>query len=320
MGAIEKRTAVQDVCAQIAGQEMAAKIRQALPPNLTLERFVRVTLTAVQQNPELVTVTGGSLYQSIIRCAQDGLLPDGREAALVIYKTKGEKQVQYLPMIGGLRKVAAKHKINLAAYVVYAHDEFHYELGIEPVVRHKPPPLDHDRGDPIGAYAVATDNRGQHYLEVMSRQEIEAVRRVSRAATSEYGPWVNWWGEMARKTVARRLFKQLPLTDLDERATRVIEASDADTELPQPPRMTIEEANLSAQLVAALPDDGGPDDLIEGEALEDPEGGSNAGGEPVPAAAPGDAGQAAPPPEETGGALFVEPPGVRHQRREAGLE
>ena len=49
----------------------------------------------------------------------------------------------------------------------------------------------------------------------MSLGEIEKVRKVSRAANK--GPWVDWWEEMARKTVLRRLSKRLPMsTDLDD--------------------------------------------------------------------------------------------------------
>lgn len=271
--AIAQRDVVQEVCARIAAPEFGEKIAQALPGNVTLDRFTRVTLTAIQQNPELVTAERKSLYNSVIRCAQDGLIPDGREAALVIFKVKGELKVQYLPMVGGLRKIAAKHDIVLTAFVVHARDEFLYELGATPKVEHRPPPLDQDRGDPIGAYAVATERDGTQYLEVMSRAEIEKVRAVSRAATSEYGPWVNWWGEMARKTVARRLFKQLPLGDLDQQSAAIVRHGDDEYEFrPDGPGMTADEANLSVAASATvdqqLPDDGAPDDVLTGEVVE----------------------------------------------------
>jgi hypothetical protein len=44
----------------------------------------------------------------------------------------------------------------------------------------------------------------------MSRDEIEAVRKRSRAANA--GPWVTDWNEMAKKTVFRRLSKWIPLS------------------------------------------------------------------------------------------------------------
>ncbi|RDI73334.1 rect: recombinase, phage RecT family [Gaiella occulta] len=256
--AVARRDPVAEVCTTIASKEFEAKIVQALPDGVTPARFVRTTLTAIQQNPDVVKGTRQSLYNAVIRCAQDGLLPDGREAALVVFRAKGTDVVQYLPMIGGLRKIAAEYGIKIETAVVYERDKFEWELGFEPRVLHVPPALGEDRGEPIGAYAVATDKLGRKYVEVMSRQEIEEVRKVSRAATSEYGPWVKWWAEMARKTVGRRLFKQLPLHDLDERGERVISASDA-------------EISFSPSGLDSLPhvDPSEPEEVLTGDVMDD---------------------------------------------------
>jgi hypothetical protein len=50
---------------------------------------------------------------------------------------------------------------------------------------------------------------------VMTVEEIEKTRAVSRS--KDDGPWVQWWGEMARKTVAKRHAKVLPMSN-DARA------------------------------------------------------------------------------------------------------
>ena len=44
----------------------------------------------------------------------------------------------------------------------------------------------------------------------MSKDEVDAVRKRSRAANN--GPWVTDYGEMAKKTVFKRLSKWLPVT------------------------------------------------------------------------------------------------------------
>ena len=221
--AVTVRDKMADVCKTIATPDFKQRIAQALPPGIDPDRFVRVTLTAIQQNPAVANGDRPSLYNAVIRCAQDGLSPDGKQAALVMF---GDK-VQYMPMIGGLRKIAADHGIIMATGVVHKNDQFEYELGVKPYKVHKPAPLDQDRGEAIGAWAEGLDRDGNLYLEVMGKSDIEVVRGASRAKNGDL--WTKWWGEAARKTVGRRLFKSFPLADeLDEREQRIIAAADAD--------------------------------------------------------------------------------------------
>lgn len=258
MSEVAVRTPTQELVATIRSEGFVGQVEQALPGNVSPERFVRVVVTAINQTPELVAVDRGTLFNAVIRCAQDGLLPDGREAALVIFNDKnaqGGKRATYLPMVGGYRKIAAKHGMSLEAFVVYEHDAFDYQLGFEPTISHKPPKLGDPRGTAVGAYAVARHKDGRKWLDVMDLAQIEAVRKVSRAATSQYGPWVNHWDEMARKTVARRLYKQLPLEALDETDARILEHGDTDADLPpvNGSGMTRAEADVSAALGPMTP-------------------------------------------------------------------
>lgn len=192
---------------------MAPEFRAALPAHVTVEKFTRVAQTAILSNPNLMRADRASLFGSITKLAQDGLLPDGREAALVMFG----QQVQAMPMIAGvLKKIRQSGEVaKISAQVVHENDHFVVSYGFDEDVTHNPPPLDKPRGKAIGAYATAVLKDGSRMLEVMSLEEIEKVRAVSRAGKS--GPWVQWWGEMARKTVMRRLSKRLPMsTDLEE--------------------------------------------------------------------------------------------------------
>lgn len=211
-------TPLEQVCKTIATPDFQAKIAQALPKGAA-DRFTRVTLTAMQLTPALATQDRGSLYNALMRAAADGLLPDGREAALVSFGGK----VQYMPMVGGIVKKLGESGISIHAENVHENDFFEREFGDDARISHKPPKLGADRGALVGTYAIARDRVSGEILgrEVMDRAQVEQVRKASRSGTS--GPWKDWFDEMARKTVIRRLAKRLPLS---EQAASVLQADE----------------------------------------------------------------------------------------------
>lgn len=205
------------------------RIKRFLPKDVSPDTFTAVVLRAVQEDPSLLAVDDKtSLFLACQRAAQDGLMPDKKEGALVVYKVKdGDRyltKVQWQPMIHGLRKKLANHGFDMRAEIVYENDTFDYDLGDDPKISHKRPPLGQERGNIIGAYAIATESStGRKYREVMTVQELDAVAATSKA---KFGPWSGpFKPEMYRKTVAKRLYKQLPLI-----ATDMLELIDRDNE------------------------------------------------------------------------------------------
>lgn len=198
------------------GEELKAKqsnFEAALPAHIPAARFSRVVMTAVQRNPDLLKADRRSLWNAAMQAAQDGLLPDGREGAFVVFKSV----VQWMPMFAGIRKkVRNSGEIrDWNCQVVYAKDTFEWALGDDPFITHKPWTGEGDAGPIIAAYSIAVFKTGERSREVMTRAQIDKVRAVSRAKDS--GPWVSWYSEMARKTVGRRHAKFLPMsTDMDD--------------------------------------------------------------------------------------------------------
>src|SRR4051812_8607428 len=96
---------------------MLPHFKMSLPENVNPEKFVRVILTAVQNTPTLMNCDRQTLFGSAMKCAQDGLLPDGREAAFIPYGAS----VQYQPMVGGINKKIRNSKeiAFICADVVY---------------------------------------------------------------------------------------------------------------------------------------------------------------------------------------------------------
>ncbi|TIS37549.1 recombinase RecT [Mesorhizobium sp.] len=192
--------------------DMGSQFKAALPAHIPVERFMRVVMTAIQNNGDLLKVSRHSLFNAAMKAAQDGLLPDSREGAIVPYKD----QAQWMPMIGGLRK-KARNSGEIATWDVHAvheNDEFDFELGDNPYIRHKP-----TLGEPgklIAVYSVATLKSGEISRDVMSVSAVEKVRTKSRGKNT---PWNDpiFYDEMAKKTVARRHSKVLPMSsDLDD--------------------------------------------------------------------------------------------------------
>ncbi|WP_193393703.1 recombinase RecT, partial [Rhizobium ecuadorense] len=59
-------------------------------------------------------------------------------------------------------------------------------------------------------YAQVVMKSGGCFVDTMRSDDIEKVRQSSKNKDS--GPWVDWWEEMAFKTVFRHLSKRLPFS------------------------------------------------------------------------------------------------------------
>lgn len=284
---------------------MGDQLKMALPSHVSADKFHRVTMTALQASPALLNCDRRSLFGAILKAAQDGLLPDGREGALVKFRTKRDGQyidaVQWMPMIGGiLKKVRNSGELaSIDALLVHVNDRFTYRPGVDDVPIHEVDWFG-DRGQVLGAYAVARLKSGASFVEIMNRQQIEQVRAVSRAKTD--GPWDAWWGEMARKTVLRRLAKRLPMsTDIEAEFERdeTMAADVAASVMAAPAPAPVSRLDaLEQRLGIAGSDDEDP--IGEDEDDITPAAAEEAAGE-VPES---DAGEAAAP---ASGGLFTEP-------------
>ncbi|MEY5098198.1 MAG: hypothetical protein RJA36_917 [Pseudomonadota bacterium] len=198
-----------------AVEKMAPQFKAALPAHVPVERFVRTTLTAVQTNQALLDADRRTLFAAATKAAQTGLLPDGREGAIVTFRRKdGTVEAQWMPMVAGIMKLVRNSgEISTwSVQAVYENDTFDFELGDNEHITHKPSLA--GRGKLIAVYSIVTMKDGEKSREVMSVEDVNAIRGRSRSKDS--GPWVTDFAEMAKKTVVRRHAKRLPLsTDID---------------------------------------------------------------------------------------------------------
>lgn len=231
----------QQLTKQVAGtigdmlRNNKAKLEATIPKHVNADRLMRVAVQAIQGSPILAQCSVPSLFTCIIRSSMLGVEPNGPlgEAYLVPYKNKGKYEAQLIIGYRGLTNLARRSGLvtEVYAHVVHEKDVFDYELGTTPFIKHKPALK--DRGKMIGAYAVYVTSDGAKDFEYMTKEEIDKVRNSSRAGNN--GPWVQWYEEMARKTVIRRLSKRMPMSvemaeavDIDNRTSvgEVVDHSD----------------------------------------------------------------------------------------------
>lgn len=190
------------------------EVAKALPSVMAPERFTRIALSAVSNNPDLAKCTPGSFIGALLNAAQLGLEPNTPlgQAYLIPFKNNKKGVTECTFQIGykGMLDLAYRSGEiqTIQAHTVYENDDFDYELGMNPILKHKP--AKSNRGKPIYYYAIFKLVNGGQGFQVMSREDVENhAQRYSK--TFNFGPWQTNFDEMAKKTVMKKLLKYAPL-------------------------------------------------------------------------------------------------------------
>jgi len=203
MANIEKRD--KSIKGLLTGDEFKNQVQRALPSHLKPDRFIRIALTALTKTPELQQCTQASLFNSLLTLSELGLEPDGRRAHLIPYGRECKVIVDYKGIVELVMRNG--NVSNIHADLVCENDVFAYDKG--EIKTHK---IDFKkpRGEAYAVYAICRFKDGTEKTEVMTREDVESIRKRSKAGTA--GPWVTDWNEMAKKTVFKRLSKWLTLS------------------------------------------------------------------------------------------------------------
>ena len=190
-------------------------IARMLPESIGVERFVQVALLMATKRKDLWEVSPESLLLAIMESARAGLYIDGKEATIIPFKG----QAQFMPMVQGIVRLMlrAPKVLKIEARGVYDGDDLKFEYGLDPQLKHTPRVIPSDELL-THAYAIVWKQQTEPQFEVMTREEIEIVRASSRAKT---GPWDDWYGEMSRKTVVKRLSKYIDLSPEAQKAIAI---------------------------------------------------------------------------------------------------
>ena len=207
-------------------ERASPRFRLVMPKNFDAERFNNLVVGAVMREPKLIkcfATTQGerSLMVAAIQCASLGLEPNTplKESSLVPRKNKGVDECQLMIEYRGLIKLARRsgELVSINAEVVYEKDDFDYELGADPFLRHKPYNGDDDPGPLTHCYCVAKLIGGGSQFVVVPRRVVYAEHRAKsdswRSESSRpYSPWTTFEASMWRKTAVRCIEPFLPLT------------------------------------------------------------------------------------------------------------
>lgn len=197
-------------------ERMSKEITKALPSTISPDRFIRMVLTALSNDPKLQECTPNSFLGAMMMAAQLGLevnTPLG-QAYLIPYRNKGVMECQLQLGYKGLLTLAYRsgQMSTIQAHTVYEKDEFDYCYGLNPDLTHVPY-KGQDRGDPIYFYAVFHTKDGGFGFDVMTVDEVkEHARKYSRSSSGKYSPWTTNFESMALKTVLKRALKYAPIS------------------------------------------------------------------------------------------------------------
>lgn len=189
-------------------KRMHTQIEKALPSVITPERFTRIALTAYSDNAALQKCDADSFLGAMMQAAQLGVEPNTPlgQAYLIPYGNKVQFQLGYRGMID-LAYRSGKIQM-IQAHEVHENDEFEYELGLDPKLRHIPALK--NRGEVILYYAVFKLINGGVGFEVMSKEDVETFAK-KKSKTYRNGPWQTDFDAMAKKTLVKRLLKFAPV-------------------------------------------------------------------------------------------------------------
>lgn len=185
---------------------------------MNFNREAGFAIQILTQNEFLANCEQQSIINSVVNISLTGLTlnPALKYAYLIPRNGKCILDISYIGMIKILTDAGAVK--NIDAGVIYSNDKYDFRKGSDPYFKHVPNLG--NRGEKIGAYAIATLRDGGFQFEVLGREEIEKIRDTSESFKNEksrkFSPWENWEDEMWKKTALKRLFKLLPKTNFSE--------------------------------------------------------------------------------------------------------
>jgi recombination protein RecT len=179
----------------------------ALPKHLNADRMARIALTAFRQNPKLDECDPASVFAAVIVGSQLGLEPGILgQAYLVPYKS----ECQFIPgWQGYVDLVSRAGRASVWTGAVFQGDNFDYELGDKPFVKHQPTGED-DPAKLTHVYAIGRIKGAEiPIVEVWTRAKVEKHRdRFNKVGGRHYS--FQHFEMYGRKVALLQVIKYMP--------------------------------------------------------------------------------------------------------------
>lgn len=193
------------------------RIEKVASKHTNPERLMALAISTINKNPKLGECSESSVMSCLMRCSTLGLEPsdvDGLGRAYIIpyYSKRSGMQATFILGYKGLIELARRSGEikDISARAVYDGDFFEYEYGLNEKLRHVPGSEEKTPDKLTFVYCVVHFKDGGHYFDVMTKAEVESVRKRSKSPGN--GPWVTDYEAMAKKTVIKRANPYLPLS------------------------------------------------------------------------------------------------------------
>ncbi|MCP9963949.1 recombinase RecT [Actinomadura madurae] len=210
--------------------KMQGEFAAALPKHVGIDRFMRMALTCMRKNPQLLDCDPASVLGALLEAARLGLEPGTKQAAIVPFG----RQATFIAQWQGLVELMYRsgQVTSVTAEFIHEADEWEYTVGDDGRFYHRPNLLAGDRGPILLAYAFATiKGGGRSRVVFLSKPEAEEIRdefsknyqraeKNRRGNPQQYAEHPDWgkfnstwhthFDAMWRKSCVRRLADWVP--------------------------------------------------------------------------------------------------------------
>lgn len=148
-----------------------------------------------------------SFIEALLRIAMNGCIPDGKEAAIAVYKGVATAMFMRDGFVKVLWRTGLVKSINDQTVTVneYEAGRFEYEEGDQGFITHRMDLMRKDSDTVAAAYCVIELTNGGVMREVVPMDELAKIRAMSKSPAR--GAWAH---QMDRKAAIRRIMGKMP--------------------------------------------------------------------------------------------------------------